>query len=175
MRFLGVFVALTAAFTCLSPNSSAQDRREIPAYREINIAQASTAQSELHAFLDVYGEAWAQEDVETLMTLHTVDTEWTNAFARVFTTADALGAFLETRLFPAFGPGVSRREAENMTLISLRLVNEGAAVIHLYTDSDRGASAIDGERSRRTHFHLVLTRERDGWKVAHTVIMDARG
>ena len=174
MRFTSALIALTAALAVLTPSSHAQERRDIPDYREINIEPGSNVHRELHAFLDAYGEAWASEDVTALMALHADDTEWTNAFARIFTTSDALGVFLETRLFPAFGPGVSRREAENMTLISLRRISETAAVAHLYTNSDRGPSAIEGQALRRTHFHLVLVRESDGWKVAHTVIMDAR-
>ena len=92
----------------------------------------------------------------------------------MFTDAASLAHFLETRLFPAFGPGVSRRETENMRLISIRALGEEAAVVHLYTDSARGPSTIEGQNLRRTHFHLVLTRQAEGWKVAHTVIMDAR-
>ncbi len=174
MRFTLALIALAAALPLVSPSIQAQERREIPAYREIGVDPGSSVDMELEAFLRAYRDAWGAEDTDALMALHVQDTEWINAYARIFTHSAALAGFLETRLFPAFGPDVARREIENMHLISMRAIGTEAAVLHLFTDSPRGASGIEGQDLRRTHFHLVLTRESGGWKVAHTVIMDAR-
>ena len=174
MRLTLALIALTAALPAFAPGAPAQERREIPAYRKIDIEPGSATREELHAFLQDYRVAWSDENTGALIALHLADTEWINTYARIITDAPSLAAFLETGLFPAFGPGVSRMEAENMQLISMRALGEDSAVLHLYTDSNRGPSAIEGQNMRRTHFHLVLTREAEGWKVAHTVIMDAR-
>lgn len=155
-------------------NAEAQERRGIPPYRELNIEPESDTQRELHAFIEEYRTAWSEENTEGFIALHTADTEWINAYARMFIDSEALGIFLETRLFPNFGPGVSRQEAQNMQLISMRSLSDDAAVLHLYTDGSRGPSAIEGRALRRTHFHLVLTRHEGEWKIAHTAIMDAR-
>ena len=167
-------IALALTLPALAFNVQAQERREIPDYREVNIDSGSADRAELLTFLQAYQNAWSAEDTDAFIALHTTDTEWINAYARMFSDADTLARFLETRLFPAFKPGVSRMEAENMQLISMRMIGADAAVLHLFTDGNRGPSAIAGRALRRTHFHLVLSRDSDGWKVAHTAIMDAR-
>jgi hypothetical protein len=93
------------------------------------------------------------------------------AFALVLTL---MRAFLKERLFPAFDPSVSRQEVANMKTISIRYLGNDAAVVHLFTDGQRGPSRNEGEALRRTHLHLVLEQQSAGWKVAHTAIMDAR-
>ena len=174
MRLTLTSLLLAALLPAVTGDALAQERREVPAYREINIEAGSPVQLELHSFVESYRDAWSNEDTEAYIALHVPDTEWINAYARMFTDTDGLGVFLETRLFPAFGPGVSRMEAENMRFVSMRLLGEDAAVIHLYTDGNRGPSAIEGRELRRTHFHLILTEIDGEWKVAHTAIMDAR-
>lgn len=174
MRFTLALIAVAVALPAFAPPAQAQERRDIPAYREIGIEPGSATRDELLSFLNAYRAAWGAEDTDAFKALHVEDTEWTNAFARIFTDASSLAAFLETRLFPAFEPGVSREEAEAMQLISMRALGADAAILHLYTDSPRGPSTIEGQALRRTHFHLMLLREADGWKAAHTVIMDAR-
>ncbi|MEE2526540.1 hypothetical protein V0U79_09190 [Hyphobacterium sp. HN65] len=159
---------------CTTSEAGAQERREIPAYREIGLAENSQSRAELHSFLDAFRTAWGHEDTPALMALHVDDTEWINAYARMFTDSNSLGRFLETRLFPNFAPGVSRMEADNMQAISIRLLGNDAAVIHLYTDGNRGPSVIEERELRRTHIHLVLTRVDERWLIAHTAIMDAR-
>ena len=171
-----LFLLISGATMALSlPNTShAQERLQVPTYREVGVEEAPAARDELLDFLERYREAWSNEDTKVFIDLHTQDTEWINAYARMFSDASSLSEFLETRLFPAFKPGVSRREAENMQMISLRVLGDDAAILHLYTDGDRGPSSISSRALRRTHFHLVLSRRAEGWKVEHTAIMDAR-
>ena len=157
-----------------APDAQAQERREIPAYREIGLVENSAARRALIDWFATFRDAWAREDSATLAELHTADTEWINAYARLFQDGASLERFLETRLFPQFDPQVSATEAANMQLISMRLLGDDAAIIHLYTDGNRGPSRNAGESARRTHMHLVLTRTDQGWKAAHTAIMDAR-
>jgi ketosteroid isomerase-like protein len=157
------------------PAAEAQERRDIPEYREVGLAQGGQAQAELRAFAAAYRAAWRAEDTQALMAMHVADTEWINAYARLFQDRDSLALFLEHRLFPNFDASVSETEGANMTLIPIRLMGDDAAVLHLYTDGNRGPSVIEGRDLRRTHLHLVLERDENGWKVAHTAIMDARG
>jgi ketosteroid isomerase-like protein len=163
------------ALMASAPQAQAQERREIPAYRELGLAENDTARRALTDWFATYRDAWAREDSAALAALHTADTEWINAYARMFQDADTLEQFLEDRLFPQFDPQVSATEAANMELISMRLMGDDAAVIHVYTDGNRGLSRNPGETARRTHLHLVLLLTEEGWKAAHTAIMDARG
>ncbi|WP_430431148.1 nuclear transport factor 2 family protein [Oceanicaulis sp.] len=171
-------VTATAIALCAliasAPVTQAQERRDIPVYREIGLADNAAARRALTDWFATYRDAWAREDSAALAALHTVDTEWINAYARMFQDADTLELFLQERLFPQFDPHVSITEAANMQLISMRLLGDDAAVIHVYTDGNRGPSRTAGESARRTHMHLVLTRTDEGWKAAHTAIMDAR-
>jgi hypothetical protein len=77
-------------------------------------------------------------------------------------------------LFPAFGANTSKQEAANMRTISIRYLGDDAAVVHMYTEGERGAPRTEGEKLRRTHFHLVLSEQQEDWKIVHTVIMDPR-
>ena len=165
--------ALALTFIAAMPGH-AQERREIPEPRIFGEPASDQDAETLAAALNAYISAWAEEDTPAIVALHASDTEWINAYARMFRGADALGEFFENRLFPAFSPETSKREAENMTLISTRFVGENAAVHHLYTDGDRGPSVTEGRDLRRTHFHFVWENQDDGWKVVHTAIMDAR-
>lgn len=174
MRNTLSLIALAIALPMLATEAQAQERRQIPAYREIGVEAGSDQRQALLDFLRSYRDAWSEENTGAFIALHTDDTEWINAYARMFTDAPSLADFLENRLFPAFGPGVSRTEAENMEMISMRALGDDTAVLHLYTDGNRGPSAVAGRLLRRTHFHLVLVRQSGQWKVAHTAIMDAR-
>ncbi len=150
----------------------AQERREIPPYSVFG----DPTQSELSSvedFLNKYKDAWLRQDTEAYVELHSEDTEWINAYARMFRGKVALANFIEHRLFPAFDSDVSKQEILNMRTISIRYLGD-SAVIHAYTDGQRGASRNDGEGFRRTHLHLVLRKDMDSWKVVHTAIMDAR-
>ena len=164
---------LAAAPLAISPGA-AQERREIPEARIFGAPETPADGDALIAAFKAYKTAWGAEDTEALIALHADDVEWINAYARMFRGAEPLAAFLEERLFPAFPDGVSEREAENMKLISTRYVGDGAAVIHLYTDGDRGPSVIEGETLRRTHLHLVWEKRDGAWKIVHTAVMDAR-
>lgn len=152
---------------------SAQERRETFPLRVYG-APSSVEQATIDAFITRYKDAWGRQDAAALMALHTDDTEWINAYARMFQGAAPLAEFLRTRLFPEFDPEVSRQEATNMRTASIRFVGRDAAVVHLYTDGNRGPSRNAGEAVRRTHIHLVLGKHADDWKVEHTAIMDAR-
>jgi len=173
MRPVYLLCSLLAAFLVAAP-SLAQERREVPAFTTHGRPASHEDAAAIGTLIARYRQAWGRQDVTALMALHAEDTEWINAYARIFRGTEALGAFLRDRLFPGFDPAVSEREAASMTTISTRYLGDDAAVVHLYTDGDRGASRVAGEDLRRTHLHLVLGREDDGWKVVHTAIMDAR-
>lgn len=74
---------------------------------------------------------------------------------------------------PGFDPEVSAAEAANMRLISLRYIGETGAVVHTYTEGQRGPSRNENETLRRTHIHRVLEK-RANWLIVHTAVMDAR-
>ena len=162
------------ALISAAPTAQAQERREVPAYREIGLADSPATRGALTEWFAQYRDAWAREDSAALAALHTDDTEWINAYARMFQDSERLEVFLKESLFPQFDPQVSATEAANMQLISMRLLGDDVAIIHLYTDGNRGLSRNAGETARRTHIHLVLTLTDEGWKAAHTAIMDAR-
>ena len=159
--------------TAATGTALAQERREIPEFAALGDTTPDRL-AEMEAFMEEYRSAWSEQDTTRVAALHTADTEWINAYARMFRGRDALETFVGERLFPGFSPEVSREEAELMRMISVRFIGPDAAVIHMYTDSHRGVSRNEGEAARRTHFHLVLGRTEDGWKIGHTAIMDAR-
>ena len=163
-----------AGLASIPTDALAQERRQVPEFTLHGEPARPGDEAELRAFLETFRDRWADQDTAGLMAMHTPDTEWINAYARMFQGRDALGDFLEERLFPAFDPDVSRDESALMQLISIRFLGQDGAVLHLYTDSQRGASRNGGESTRRTHFHLVLQREGTDWRIAHTAIMDAR-
>lgn len=175
MKNRSLTIALGLALACFaSAFSLAQERRQIPEERVFGAPESAEDAGALTRALEAYKTAWGEEDTNALMALHAEDTEWINAYARIFRGKDALSTFLEERLFPEFSPETSKQEAENMTLISTRYIGDDAAVIHMYTDGDRGPSVTGGQELRRTHLHLVWEKQSSGWKVAHTAIMDAR-
>ncbi len=173
LKPLPALVALLLAMTTATV-APAQERGDIPPLTVHGAPAQSEYAAEIAGFIASYRAAWSAQDTSALMALHTADTEWINAYARMFQGREPLGRFLESRLFPAFDASVSRGEADNMTLISIRYLGENSAVLHLYTDGNRGVSRNTGETDRRTHFHFVLQRTDAGWLVAHTAIMDAR-
>ncbi len=156
------------------PAALAQERRAVPAYRTYGAPVDTVHEREIAALLQSFKAAWAEQNTGALVALHAADTEWINAYARMFQGAAPLGAFLEDRLFPAFSLAVSQREMANLQSVSLRYLGDDAAVLHLYTEGDRGPSRNQGEILRRTHIHLVLERQDSGWRIVHTAIMDAR-
>jgi len=150
------------------------ERREIPEYQTFGVPASASYPAEVDALVDDLKSAWRDQDTARFVALHAEDVEWINAYGRMFRGSQPLADFLEHRLFPAFDAEVSRQEIDNMKAISTRFINENAAVVHLYTDGQRGASRAEGELLRRTHFHLVLHRTEAGWKIVHSAIMDAR-
>lgn len=165
--------ALLLAASLTAAPAVAQERREVPEFAVFGTPDGQAAAA-LDETLDAFRTAWSAEDAAALAALHTADTEWINAYARMFRGREALEAFLRDRLFPDFPPGTSAEEAANMRTISLRFIGQDAAVAHLYTDGRRGASRNAGEDARRTHIHLVFAATPEGWRIAHTAIMDAR-
>ncbi|MBT3530447.1 MAG: SgcJ/EcaC family oxidoreductase [Gammaproteobacteria bacterium] len=161
---LSLFILTTA---------SAAERREIPEFIELGNPSAST-QSEVEALINSFKSTWATQDTASHIELFSDDAEWINAYARIFRGTEELSVFLRERLFPNFASTVSQQEIVNARLISIRYIDDGAAVIHMYTDGSRGPSAIEGQTLRRTHIHLVAERDNSQWKVVHTAIMDAR-
>lgn len=159
--------------TCATLTVTAQERRDVPAY-QVHGHASSQQLDEIDDFLNHYKTAWSQQDTASLMQLHLQNSEWINAYARIFQDKDHLAQFLDERLFPNFKAQVSIQEMGNLKRISTRLLGDDVAVLHMYTDADRGASRNAGEAHRRTHIHLVLQHSKQGWQVAHTAIMDAR-
>lgn len=168
-----LLVPMMALAVTAAPSAGAQERREVPGFAVFGEG-APGAQGEIDAFIADFKSAWSSQDAAALAALHTADTEWINAYARMFRGRDALETFLRDRLFPEFNPAVSVEETLNMRTISIRFIGTDAAVVHMYTDGHRGASRNAGEDARRTHLHLVLADTPDGWRIAHTAIMDAR-
>ena len=164
-----LILILTIVFSTAVP---AQDRREIPDYRVVGDPTGNEAA--VNQLLNEFRTAWAEQDAASMMALHSKDTEWINAYARMFQSRSALGDFVEQRLFPGFDPQVSRDEMASLGQISTRYMGDDAAVLHLYLDSRRGVSRNSGEQARRVHMHLVLSKQAGEWKIVHTVIMDAR-
>jgi uncharacterized protein (TIGR02246 family) len=164
--------ALLTIFLVAVP-AAAQERRENTPFRTYGEPASSTDAATVDALIERYKDAWARQDTADLIAMHAKDTEWINAYARLFQGAAPLGDFLQNRLFPAFTPEVSRQEVANMRTISIRYLGDDAAVVHMYTQSERGASR-NNEDTRRTHIHLVLAKYANVWKVVHTAIMDAR-
>lgn len=152
----------------------AQERREIPEFRTYGTPASAEHEAAVNALIRDFKDAWGRQDTEALVALHAEDVEWINAYARLIQGAEPLGRFLKERLFPAFDPAISRQEAANMKAISNRFIGDNAAVVHLYTDGQRGPSRNANETTRRTHLHLVLERQESGWRIVHTAIMDAR-
>lgn len=167
----GILLALIAL---VSVSVSAQERREVPEPQTYGSPALPADAAAIHQLVTRFKESWAEEDADTLVTLHSEDTEWINAYARIFRGAASLGDFLEHRLFAEFDASIAQREAERMKRISTRYLGDDAAVVHLYTDSPRGGSRRDDESLRRTHIHFVLEKRDDAWRIVHTVIMDAR-
>lgn len=174
MRHLRLFVAAVAPVLVAAVPAAAQERREIPPPATFGQPARAADAAAVDSLLSRYRRAWSQQDAAALAALHADDTEWINAYARMFRGAEALRHFLEHRLFPAFDSSVSRAEMANLRVISRRYVGDDAVVLHLYTEGDRGAPRNAGEESRRTHMHLVLGRQAERWRVVHTAIMDAR-
>lgn len=166
-------IAATALVAFAAP-AFAQERREIPAFRTIGEPTSAAEAEAVTAVLEAFRTAWSEQDVEALMALHSDDVEWINAFARIFQSADDLERFLVDRMFPNFDPAISRDEAANMELVSVRYVGDDVVILHVYADGRRGPSRNADENLRRTHLHFVLERQPDGWRIVHEVIMDAR-
>lgn len=166
-------IVLTLIVALATPATS-QGRREVPPFTTFG-APASAADAErVGALMEAFREAWRTQDAGRLAALHAPDTEWINAYARIFRGSEALRSFLEEKLFPEFDPEVSRTEARRMRPVSLRYLGDDAAVVHWITDSPRGGSRVEGERLRRTHLHFVLEEREAGWRIVHAVIFDAR-
>jgi uncharacterized protein (TIGR02246 family) len=168
------WIAATLLFLPLTFPAMSQERRDVPAFRTYGESASAQDGTAVQRLVEQYKDAWGRQDTEALIALHAEDTEWINAYARMFQGATRLADFLEKRLFPAFGPNTSQQEAANMRTISIRYLGDDAAVVHMYTEGERGVPRNEGERLRRTHFHLVLGKQQDAWKVVHTAIMDPR-
>ena len=158
--------------SALLSTAHAQQRGEIPEYRVFGEAQNLREAEQIALLVRDYQSGWEELNAEKLTALHTSDTEWTNAFARMFQDRKSLGTFLESRLFPQFEKVFSEKETLTIEPVSLRYLGTDAAVIHLYTELRIDPSKP--EATRKTHFHLVAQQIDSTWKIAHTAIMDAR-
>lgn len=173
--FKNVFPALVFLIAVFSTQDSAgQDRREIPDYRTYGTIPSQEDLDEIAALLQAFKAAWSNQNTSNLMSLHSEDTEWINAFGRMFQSRVDLKEFISNRLFPNFPAATSKGEMDNLRLISTRYIGESVVIFHLYTESDRGASRNVDEELRRTHMHLVLAKSTGDWKIEHTAIFDVR-
>lgn len=173
-RFAKLAAISAVALVALAAPSIAQERRDVPAFRTVGEPASAADATAVAGVLEAFREAWSAQDVDALMALHAEDVEWINAYARMFQSATDLERFLADRMFPNFDPAVARQEMENMKVVSIRYVGDDVAIIHAYTDGNRGPSRNDGETVRRTHMHMVLEHRPEGWRIVHEVIMDAR-
>jgi uncharacterized protein (TIGR02246 family) len=169
-----VLILLGLASAIATYPVAAQERREVPPTRTYGEPASSDDGSAIQALLANYKDAWSRQDADAFIALHVDDTEWINAYARLIQGSVPLAEFIRSRLFPAFDSDTSRQEIANMRTISMRYMGDDAAVVHLYTEGQRGESRNEGEDARRTHLHLVLAKQNAVWKVVHTAIMDAR-
>ncbi len=177
-RVTAALAALCLVAPLLAPllalPAGAQERWATPDYRVFGRPATDRDAAAIDAVLESFGQAWAAENAEGVAALHADDVEWTNAYARIIRSSDALEMFLRDRLFPAFDASTSSGEAAALTPVSLRFVGADAAVYHGVADSDRGPARDGGAGRRRVHFHFVLERQGDDWRIAHTAIFDAR-
>jgi len=165
------------SLTCvviLSWSTIAQERRVVPDFRTYGTPDSVADAAGIEELIQGFKNSWIQQDAEAFIALHADDVEWINAYARMFQDAASLADFIELRLFPAFDSAVSRQEIANLKVVSIRYLGDDAAVVHMYTDGQRGASRNEGEELRRTHIHLVLEKQSSNWLIVHTAIMDAR-
>jgi len=175
MRMIVWGASLAAAALCVPAGLLARERWAVPDYRAIGEAASTADARALDALLAQYRAAWSARDAAALAALRTADTEWTNAFARIIQSNDALETFLGERMFPGFPREVSEAEARSLTPISLRFLSDDAAIWHIYAESRRNGGRDDPEAARRVHFHLVAAKGADEeWRIAHTAIFDAR-
>ena len=174
MRIKKLMPTFCIAILLCSNVALAAERREVAAFTVFGTPSSSQQQEQVGSLLEAFKETWARQDVEAHLALFTEDTEWINAYARMFRGTEELNIFLRDQLFPAFDSEVSQQEIRNANLISIRYLNDTAAVAHLYTDGARGDSTIPGRELRRTHIHLVFNEIDGKWLIAHTAIMDAR-
>ncbi len=158
--------------SALLSTAHAQQRGEIPEYKVFGAAQNQQEAEQIARLVNDYQSAWSELDAQKLIALHTSNTEWTNAFARMFQDSKSLEAFLEKRLFPQFKQMFSKNQTLTFKPVSLRYLGTDAAVIHLYIEFQTDSSRP--EIIRRTHFHLVAQQIGPTWKIAHTSIMDPR-
>ena len=171
--FLKGYLGLIAL--CAPISLAAQERWAIPEYRVVGAAASEADARALEALLEAYRSAWSAQDAEALAALHTSDTEWTNAFARIIQNREALETFLGERMFPGFSREVSEGEARSLTPISLRFLGDDTAIWHIYAESRRNGGRDDPSAARRVHFHFVVAKGSDDtWRIAHTAIFDAR-
>lgn len=165
-----IIITLCSAvcFFTLNAQSLAQERGELPPYVHYGSEKAAS----IDAFVAQYQTAWRELDADLFANLHSKDTEWTNAFARIFRGRKELKGFVDKRLFPQFAQMQSAIDSLTLKPISSRSLSGSVTVLHLYTDF---GSAADPS-SRRVHFHLVLNKNKnkDQWEIVHTAIMDPR-
>lgn len=172
-KMLSAYLVVAMTVAGWAGTGLAQERREVPAFQRVGVATEED-KAAVDALLADFRQAWAAQDAKAVAALHSPDTEWINAYARLLRGNEALGGFLQKRLFPAFPPGVAAAEIASMKPISIRFLGTGAAVVHVFTEGDRGPSRVEGEALRRTHMHFVLEKREGRWLIVHTAIMDAR-
>lgn len=153
---------------------NAQERKQIPDQRTVGTIPSTEDLEEITRLMQKYKKAWSTHDAASLMALHSEDTEWMNAYGRIFQGRKSLKEFFEDRLFPGFPVSVSKREMDNLKVVSTRYIGSAVVVLHLFTNSERGESRNGSDASRRTHMHLVIAKSPGGWEVEHTAIFDVR-
>ena len=144
----------------------------VPPHRVFGEPGSEEQERAVDTLMSKFREAWASENATAVAALHAGDAEWTNAFGRIFRGSEALRTFLEADLFPAYEPGISRKEMESYREISRRYLGPDAAVIQAFTESDRGSAV--GAGKRRIYFNFVLAKVAGDWRIVHQTISDIR-
>ena len=172
---------LILCFSVMISDALAQERRAIPSYNQFGETVSESTMQSITSFIARYKLAWSKQDATSLSKMHSIDTEWTNAFARIIQGREKLREFLNDRLFKEFSQQVAESEMEKLQLVSSRYISKDTVIIHLVTNSHRGMARDGTHTARRTHIHIVVNRlaaninkPKSPWQIVHTVIMDAR-
>ena len=144
----------------------------LPEYREFGEPAGASDAEDIDNLMRRYGIAWGSANVDALMDTFAPDAEFTNAFGVVLRGHDEMRSFL-TDMFKRWESETSSGEQSRRGGISRRYLGDDSAILHSYTESDRGDNR-DGGGARRVQVTFVLAKINGEWKIAHQVIMDTR-
>ena len=73
-RIVATLLLLALAFTVMS-----QERREVPAFRAYGEPASAPDATAVQRLIEQYKDAWARQDTNAFIGLHSEDTEWINS------------------------------------------------------------------------------------------------